>query len=87
MIEEAGVALRGTFLIDEEGILRHYSVNDLPVGRNMSEYLRLIDAFDFVREHGEVCPAQWKKKGDPTMTASHSGQKTQDYWKEHHKVN
>ena len=72
MIEEAGVALRGSFLIDEEGILRHSSINDLPVGRNMNEYLRIIDAFDFVKEHGEVCPAQWKKKGDPTMTTSHN---------------
>ena len=87
MIEEAGVALRGSFLIDEEGVLRHSSINDLPVGRNMSEYLRIIDAFDFVKEHGEVCPAQWKKKGDPTMTTSHSDDKTQGYWKQQHKLN
>ena len=80
------MALRGTFLIDETGVLRHSSINDLPVGRNMSEYLRLIDAFDFVTENGEVCPAQWKKKGDPTMTTSHQEGKTQDYWKNHHQV-
>ena len=63
MIEEggdAGVALRGTFIIDREGIVRHISVNDLPVGRNIDEYFRLIQAFLFVEEHGEVCPAKWQ---------------------------
>ena len=86
LIEENGVALRGTFLIDEDGILRHSSVNDLSVGRNMDEYLRLVDAFDFVRENGEVCPAQWKMKGDVTMKPSHQDEKTQTYWKNHHEL-
>ena len=85
-MEKEGVALRGTFLIDEEGVLKHSSVNDLGVGRNMSEYIRLIDAFDFVKEHGEVCPAQWKKKGDPSMKGDHKEELTQNYWKDHHKL-
>ncbi|KAJ0406751.1 hypothetical protein P43SY_004576 [Pythium insidiosum] len=59
--EDAGVALRGAFIIDREGILRQMTVNDLPVGRNVDEILRLVEAFQFVDEHGEVCPANWKK--------------------------
>jgi len=61
-----GVALRGTFIIDDKGILRHMSVNDLPVGRNVDEVLRLVEAFQYTDKHGEVCPASWKK-GAPTM--------------------
>ncbi|KAJ0406750.1 hypothetical protein P43SY_004575 [Pythium insidiosum] len=59
--EDAGAALRGAFIIDREGILRQMTVNDLPVGRNVDEILRLVEAFQFVDEHGEVCPANWKK--------------------------
>ncbi|XP_071792665.1 peroxiredoxin-like [Asterias amurensis] len=59
LLEEEGVALRGLFLIDPEGIVRHMSVNDLPVGRSVDETLRLVKAFQFVAEHGEVCPAGW----------------------------
>ncbi|XP_066581265.1 peroxiredoxin-like [Prorops nasuta] len=55
-----GYALRGLFIIDNEGILRHFSVNDLPVGRSVEETLRLIKAFQFVAKHGEVCPANWQ---------------------------
>lgn len=79
--EEAGIALRGTFLIDKDSILRHVSINDLGVGRNMDEYLRLVDAFNFSAKYGEVCPATWKKKGDATMEGSHSSSKTQEFWK------
>ena len=61
LVEEAGLALRGSFLIDPNQVLRHQSINDLPVGRNMQEYLRLIDAFEFVAKNGEVCPAQNRK--------------------------
>lgn len=57
---EAGVAFRGSFLIDEEGIVRHQVVNDLPLGRNIDEMLRMVDALAFHQEHGEVCPAQWE---------------------------
>lgn len=59
LIEEAGVALRGIFIIDPKGILRQITINDLPVGRNVDETLRLIDAFQFTEKYGEVCPANW----------------------------
>jgi peroxiredoxin (alkyl hydroperoxide reductase subunit C) len=55
------VALRGLFLIDKEGIVRHALVNDLPLGRNVDEALRILDALQFHEEHGEVCPANWNK--------------------------
>ena len=58
---EEGVALRGSFLIDKNGVVRHQVVNDLPVGRNIDEMLRMVDALQFHEEHGEVCPAQWEK--------------------------
>jgi alkyl hydroperoxide reductase, C22 subunit len=58
---EEGVALRGSFLIDKNGIVRHQVVNDLPLGRNIDEMLRMVDALQFHEEHGEVCPAQWEK--------------------------
>ncbi|MCE9788112.1 peroxiredoxin [Shewanella chilikensis] len=58
---EAGVAFRGSFLIDKEGMVRHQVVNDLPLGRNVDEMLRMIDALQFHEEHGEVCPAGWEK--------------------------
>jgi alkyl hydroperoxide reductase subunit AhpC len=57
---ENGVALRGTFLIDKNGVLRHALVNDLPLGRNIDETIRMIDALHFFEQHGEVCPANWK---------------------------
>ncbi|XP_012267142.2 peroxiredoxin-like [Athalia rosae] len=60
LIEESGIALRGLFIIDKEGILRQFCVNDLPVGRSVDETLRLIKAFQFVEKHGEVCPANWQ---------------------------
>lgn len=65
LVEEAGVSLRGTFLIDPTGVVRQMSVNDLPVGRSVDECLRLIKAFKFVEEHGEVCPANWDPKSNP----------------------
>lgn len=55
-----GIALRGLFLIDPSGTVRHSVVNDLPVGRSPEEALRILQAFQFVEEHGEVCPANWK---------------------------
>ena len=69
-----GVALRGTFLIDQQGVGRHETVNDLPLGRNIDEYLRLIEAHQFVEEHGEVCPANWHK-GEKAMKPNQAGLK------------
>ncbi len=61
LLEDAGVALRGLFILDREGILKHITVNDLPIGRNVDEVLRVIDAIQYCEEHGEVCPANWEK--------------------------
>src|SRR5690625_2009155 len=69
---EGGVAFRGSFLIDEEGIVRHLVVNDLPLGRNVDEMLRMVDALAFHQEHGEVCPAGWQE-GDAGMKDSPEG--------------
>ncbi len=68
----AGTALRGSFLIDKEGIVRHQIINDLPLGREVDEMLRLVDALQFTEEHGEVCPAGWKK-GDEGMKPNTAG--------------
>jgi len=65
-------AYRGLFLIDKSGIVRHQLVNDLPLGRNVDEVLRLIDALQFTEEYGEVCPANWKK-GDKALKATQEG--------------
>jgi peroxiredoxin (alkyl hydroperoxide reductase subunit C) len=72
LIEKDGVALRGTFLIDRDGIVRHQLVNDLPLGRNADEALRMVDALQFHEENGEVCPAGWNK-GDEGMVADAKG--------------
>ena len=66
------IAYRGLFLIDKQGVVRHQIVNDLPLGRNVDEAIRMVDALQFVEEHGEVCPANWNK-GDDGMVASHDG--------------
>jgi len=67
-----GVALRASFLIDEEGVIRHAVINDLPLGRNIDEMLRLVDALTFNQTHGEVCPAGWEA-GDEGMQADSDG--------------
>jgi len=72
LIEEEGIALRGMFLIDTQGILRQITINDLPVGRSVEEALRLIDAYQFVEKYGEVCPANWQK-GQGGMKATKDG--------------
>ncbi|WP_033961970.1 peroxiredoxin [Psychroserpens jangbogonensis] len=74
MLQTTGelVAYRGLFLIDKEGIVRHQIVNDLPLGRNVDEALRMVDALQFVEENGEVCPANWNK-GKVGMQATHEG--------------
>lgn len=69
---EAGVALRASFLIDKHGIVRHQVVNDLPIGRNVDEMIRTVDALQFHEENGEVCPAQWEK-GQEGMEGSPDG--------------
>lgn len=63
---DGGVALRGTFIIDPKGIIRQATINDLPVGRNIDETIRLVKAFQFTDKHGEVCPANWNE-GKKTM--------------------
>ncbi len=69
---DGAVAFRGSFLIDKEGMVRHQVVNDLPLGRNVDEMLRMIDALKFTEEHGEVCPAGWNQV-DKGMTATPDG--------------
>ncbi len=70
--EAPAVAYRGSFLIDRDGVVRHQVVNDLPLGRNLDELLRMVDALQFFEENGEVCPAGWTK-GDSGMNASPEG--------------
>lgn len=60
LLEDEGIALRGIFLIDPKGTLRQITINDLPVGRSVDESFRLLEAFQFTEEHGEVCPANWQ---------------------------
>ena len=74
LIEEEGIALRGLFIIDPNGIVRQITINDLPVGRSVDETLRLIDAFQFTDKYGEVCPANWNP-GDQTIKATPEGNK------------
>ncbi len=66
------VALRGSFLLDKDGTVRHAVINDLPLGRNIDEMLRMVDTMLFTNEHGEVCPAGWHK-GDAGMKADPKG--------------
>ena len=68
----AGVALRASFLIDRDGTVQHQVVNNLPLGRNVDEMLRMVDALQYTEEHGEVCPAGWQK-GDTGMTPNAEG--------------
>lgn len=75
LIPQSGIALRGAFLIDKKGVVRHQTINDLPLGRNISEFLRIVEALQFSEEHGEVCPANWKK-GEKSMKANQSGLKS-----------
>ncbi len=66
------IAYRGLFLIDQSGVVRHQIVNDLPLGRNVDEAIRMVDALQFVEENGEVCPANWNS-GDEGMKDTHEG--------------
>lgn len=67
-----GVALRGSFLIDKDGVVQHQTINNLPLGRNVDEMVRLVEALQFTEEHGEVCPAGWQK-GQKGMKADADG--------------
>lgn len=69
---DGGVAFRGSFLIDRAGVVQHQVINNLPLGRNIDEMLRMVDALQFTEEHGEVCPAGWNK-GKAGMSASPDG--------------
>jgi len=69
---DAGIALRGSFLLDADGTVRHATINDLPLGRNIDEMLRMVDTMLFTNEYGEVCPAGWKD-GDKGMKATTEG--------------
>lgn len=74
------VALRGLFLIDKKGIVQHQLINNLPLGRSIEEALRMVDALQYHEQHGEVCPANWKKGAD-SMKADPKG--SQEYFKKH----
>lgn len=80
VLVNGAVALRGSFLIDKDQVVRHAVINDLPLGRNMDEMLRMADALLFVQEHGEVCPAGWQK-GQEGMKPTADGVK--QYLKSH----
>ena len=64
LLEDAGVALRGLFIVDPDNNIQHSTINNLPVGRNVDETLRLLEAYQFTAKHGEVCPANWNKGSD-----------------------
>lgn len=83
LMETPGIALRGSFLIDKDGKVRHQVVNDLPLGRSVDEMLRMVDALQFHEKHGEVCPAGWNP-GKSGMKASVDGMKS--YLKENAKA-
>ncbi|MBF0595592.1 MAG: peroxiredoxin [Candidatus Omnitrophica bacterium] len=72
LVEGRGIAYRGLFLIDKQGIVRHQVVNDLPLGRSVDEALRMVEALQFFEANGEVCPANWRK-GEKSMKASQKG--------------
>ena len=74
LVDGLGAAYRGLFLIDKDGIVRHQVVNDLPLGRNIDEVLRMVDALLFTEKHGEVCPANWKE-GSKAMAPNTDGLK------------
>lgn len=82
LLENEGIALRGTFIIDPNGIVRQLSINDLPVGRSVDETIRLIKAFQFVAEHGEVCPANWNPETNKD-TIKPDVTKSKEYFSKH----
>jgi alkyl hydroperoxide reductase subunit AhpC len=79
---DAGIAFRATYIIDDKGIVRHISISDLPVGRNVDETLRLVQAFQYTDKYGEVCPASWTP-GAATMTPDNE-EKLAEFWQKEH---
>lgn len=75
LLEEGGVALRGLFLLDKEGVVHHATLNNLPLGRNVDEALRMVEALQYTEKHGEVCPANWRE-GEKSMKPDQAGLKT-----------
>jgi alkyl hydroperoxide reductase subunit AhpC len=80
LLEGPGIALRGLFIIDEEGVLRSAVINDLPLGRSTDEALRVVDALAFFQKNGEVCPANWKPGSD---TIKPTPESSKEYFKKH----
>jgi len=80
VMHDAGIAFRGLFLIDKEGVVQHQLINNLPLGRNIDEALRMVDALQFHEKNGEVCPANWTK-GEDGMKADPDG--SQEYFGKH----
>ncbi len=80
LLKKEGIALRGLFILDKEGVIHHSTINNLPLGRNVDEVLRTLDALKFTEEHGEVCPANWNP-GDAAMKPTADG--VADYLGEH----
>jgi alkyl hydroperoxide reductase subunit AhpC len=80
LIEDAGIALRGLFLIDREGVLQHMVVNNLPLGRSVEEAIRMVDALQFFEKNGEVCPANWKPGSDSIKP---DVEKSKEYFSKH----
>ena len=72
LLKKEGIALRGLFILDKEGVIHHSTINNLPLGRNVDEVLRTLDALQFTEEHGEVCPANWNP-GDAAMKPTSDG--------------
>ena len=80
--DDNGVSLRATFIIDSNGIIRHKSLGDLPVGRNIDEVLRLVQAFQYTDKYGEVCPASWEPGSNTINTKDESNVKA--FWENVH---
>lgn len=80
LLEKEGIAFRGLFLIDCNGMVRHQVINDLPLGRSVDEVLRMVDALNYFEAHGEVCPANWQQ-GSKSMQASFEG--VENYFASH----
>jgi peroxiredoxin (alkyl hydroperoxide reductase subunit C) len=72
VMSDGGTSFRGTIIIDEDFIVRHVSINDFPIGRNVDEIIRIIDAIDFYKKHGEACPAGWRQ-GEAGMVQTQDG--------------
>lgn len=80
---EVGVAMRATYIIAPDGTLRHSSISDLPVGRNVDETIRLVKGFQYTDEHGEVCPSGWEP-GAATMVPDHASDALTSFWANEH---